>query len=301
MKYLVVDASNLLYRAFYANKNEEDAVVLGLAMHSAFLTVNKYYRLHKPDKIILCFDRDNWRKEYTMSEACYSKAIYKGLRRKDSTPAEQKKYADFLKHIAEFETMMREHTTIICLAEKGLEGDDCIAAWVTRHQDAGDSHVIISGDKDFVQLLRFKNVKLVDPATGNERTCEDPKYYMFEKMFRGEPKNTDNVQSAYPKLRETKIAAAYLDSFALTNLRNTEWTNHDGRVMNVGKLLDENKLLMDLTAQPDNIQDIMDMMVVKATLAKKKFSHFHFMKFLGKYELKRIAEQLETFVPMLSR
>lgn len=301
MKYLVCDASNLLYRTFYANKNEEDAVVLGLAMHSALLTINKYYKQFKPDKIVLCFDRDNWRKAYTKSEACYSKAIYKGMRRLTSTPAEQKKYADFLKHIAEFEAMMHEHTKIICLAAPLLEGDDCIAAWVTRHQDEGDLHVIISGDKDFVQLLKFDNTTLYDPATGNQRLCEDPKYYLFEKLFRGEPKNTDNVQSAYPKLRETKILAAYTDKFAYTNLRNTEWTNHDGRVMSVGKLLDENKLLMDLTAQPDDIQDIMDEVVVKAKIEKKKFSHFAFMKFLGKYELKKIAEQLEMFVPMLSK
>lgn len=301
MKYLVVDASNLLYRTFYANKNHEDGVALGMAMHSAFLTVNKYFRLFKPDKIVLCFDRDNWRKAYTMSDECYSKAIYKGLRRKDSTPKERQQYADFLKHIAEFEALINEHTTIICLAEKLLEGDDCIAAWVTRHQDPDDEHVIISGDGDFVQLLKFKNTRLVDPATGKDRTSDDPKYYLFEKLFRGEPANTDNVQSAYPKLRETKIAAAYIDPFAYTNLRNAVWTNKDGREMNVGKLLDENKLLMDLTAQPDDIQDIMDAVVVRGKLAKKKFSHFHFMKFLGKYELKKIAEQLESFVPMLSR
>lgn len=301
MKYLVIDASNLLYRTFYANKNEEDAVILGLAMHSAFLTINKYFRLFKPNKIVLCFDRDNWRKEYTLSEQCYSKRIYKGERRKDATPREIKKYQDFLKHISEFESIMREHTTITCLAEKGLEGDDCIAAWVTRHQDEGDEHIIISGDKDFVQLLRFVNVKLVDPATGDERKCEDARYYIFEKLFRGEPASTDNVQSAYPKLRATKIEEAYRDNFALTNLRNSVWTNHDGREMEVGKLLDENKLLMDLTAQPDHIQDTMDLVVVKGKMEKKKFSHFHFMKFLGKYELKKIAEQLEQFVPMLSR
>lgn len=297
--YLVVDASNLLYRTFYANKSEEDAVIIGLAMHSAFLTLNKYYKQFKPNKIVLCFDRDNWRKAYSMSDECYSKCVYKGERRKDQTPKEKQKYADFLAHIAEFEQLIREHTSILCLSAPLLEGDDCIAAWVTRHPE--DTHIIISGDKDFVQLLKFANVSLYDPATGKARECDDPKYYLFEKLFRGEPKNTDNVQSAYPKLRETKIQAAYLDPFALTNLRNAEWTNHDGRVMNVGKLLDENKLLMDLTAQPEYVQDAMDMVVVKATLSKNKFSHFHFMKFLGKYEMKKIAEQLETFVPMLSR
>lgn len=296
---LVIDASHLLYRTYYANPNEQSEIVMGLAMHSAFLTMNKYYKQFRPNKIVLCFDRSNWRKEYTISDECYSKRIYKGERRKNQTPAQKAKYAAFKQHISEFEAMMRDNTTIITLAEDGLEGDDCVAGWVTRNPE--HEHTVISGDKDFVQLLRLDNVRLFDPGSGKERMVDDPEFYLFEKLFRGEPKNTDNVLAAYPRLHHTKIKAAYTDPVALTNLRQSNWTDFDGRVMNVGKLLDENKLLMDLTAQPEYIQDIIDRMVVMAMLKKPKFSHFQFMKFLGKYELKKIAEQLETFVPMLSR
>ena len=221
------------------------------------------------------------------------------MRRVDSTPAQAAKYAAFQKHIGEFEAIMGDHTTIITLSADQLEGDDCIAAWITRNPER--NHTIISGDKDFVQLLKYDNVQLLDPATDKLRTVDDPKYYMFLKLFRGEPASTDNVCSAYPKLRETKIQEAYKDSFALTNLRNATWTDHDGRIMEVGKLLDENKLLMDLTAQPEHIQDIMDQLVVSALMKKRQFSHFKFLKFLGKFELKKIAEQLESFVPMLSK
>jgi hypothetical protein len=296
---LVIDASNLLYRAYYANPSEQVDIVMGLAMHAAFLTMNKYFKKYRPDRMILAFDRTNWRKGYTLSEDCYSKRIYKGLRRKDSTPAQAAKYVAFQKHIGEFETIMREYTTIITLSADLLEGDDCIAAWVTRNPER--SHTIVSGDKDFVQLLKLDDVTLIDPATDKPRMVDDPEYYMFYKLFRGEPATTDNVCPAYPKLRETKIKEAYTDPFALTNLRNATWTDHTGRIMEVGKLLDENKLLMDLTAQPDYIQELMDRVVVDGLMKKQKFSHFHFLKFLGKYELKKIAEQLETFVPMLSK
>ena len=296
---LILDVSNLLYRAYYANPNEQADIVMGLAMHGAFLTINKYFKMAKPDKVVMAFDRKNWREEYTKSDACYSKRIYKGERRIKDTPAQKAKYNAFRQHIVEFEDIMRQHTTVVALAADGLEGDDCIAAWVTRNPD--HNHTIVSGDRDFVQLLKYPNVILVDPATGKQRTHEDPLFYMFEKCFRGEPATTDNVQSAYPKLRTQKIEAAYKDPIAYTNLRMTKWTHIDGREMEVGKLLDENRLLMDLTAQPDYIQDIMDEMVAIATVKKRKFSHFHFLKFLGKYELREIAKQLETFVPMLSR
>lgn len=296
---LTIDCSHLLYRSYYANPNEQSEIIMGLAMHSAFLTTNKYFKMFKPDRIVMGFDRSNWRKDYTMSDECYSKRIYKGERRKDQTPAQAAKYAAFKKHIGEFEVMVREHTTITTLAEDQLEGDDCCAGWIQRHPER--KHTVISGDGDFVQLLRQPNVELFNPMTQKKVECADPHYYLFEKLFRGEPKNTDNVCSAYPKLRSTKILAAYKDPYELTNLRNSTWTDHEGRVMEVGKLLDENKLLMDLTAQPEYIQDIIDMMIVKATMKKNKFSHFHFMKFLGKYELKKIADTLEQFVPMFAK
>lgn len=297
--YTCFDISNLLYRAFFAEKNEDEATTTGLAMHMAFMTVNKYFKKFKPSKVVMAFDRGNWRKQYTLSDECYSKKVYKGERRKDMSPAQKEKYAAFIAHIGEFETIMREHTTVICLAADQLEGDDCIAAWIQQNPD--DMHTIISGDKDFVQLLRYENVTLCDPATGKERTCDDAEYYLFEKCFRGEPASTDNVQSAYPKLRATKIKAAYTDPFELTNLRQATWTNHDGRIMEVGKLLDENKLLMDLAAQPDHVKKIMFETVEAGRQQKNKFSYFQFMKFLGKFELKKLAEQADQFAPLLSR
>lgn len=297
--HLVLDTSNLLYRTYYANKDEDENTLTGLAMHQAFTTMNKYYKKFRPTTIVMAFDRKNWRREYTLSEECYSKKIYKGERRKDQTPAQKAKYAAFMEHIADFETLIREQSSVVCLARDGLEGDDGFAGWVQLHPDA--MHTVVSGDKDAIQLLKLPNVRLYDPATGKERLCDDPEYYMFLKMFRGEPKSTDNVQSAYPKLRETKIQAAYTDPFVLTNLRQEFWINEDGREMNVGKLLDENKLLMDLEAQPPHIRQLIADTINEAKQNTGKFNYFNFMKFLGKYELKALAKQLDQFANMLSR
>lgn len=296
--HLVLDTSNLLYRTYYANKDEDESTLTGLAMHQAFTTMNKYYKKFRPTSIVMAFDRKNWRREYTLSEECYSKKIYKGERRKDQTPAQKAKYAAFMEHIADFEKLMREQSSVICLAEDGLEGDDLFAGWVQLHPDA--MHTVVSGDKDSIQLLKLPNVRLYDPATGKERLCDDPEYYMFLKAFRGEPASTDNVQSAYPKLRETRIQAAYTDPFALTNLRQETWINADGREMNVGRLLDENRLLMDLEAQPPHIRQLIADTIENAKANTGKFNYFNFMKFLGKYDLKALAKQLDQFAKMLS-
>jgi hypothetical protein len=71
--------------------------------------------------------------------------------------------------------------------------------------------------------------------------------------------------------------------------------------MNVGKLLDENRLLMDLERQPPHIRQLIIDTIEAAKENTGKFNYFNFMKFLGKYELKKLAQQLDQFANMLSR
>ena len=155
--YLLLDISNLLYRNFYANKSEDDITIAGLAQHQALLTLNKYYKEYSPDKIIMCFDRPTWRKEYTKSNKCISEKIYKGNRRKDMTEKEEKKYKLFLEHLTNFEALIKEYTSIVCLAMKNLEADDLVAGFCQGYSK-NNKITIISTDKDFIQLLGLTNV-----------------------------------------------------------------------------------------------------------------------------------------------
>jgi len=304
MKYLLFDMSNLLYRTFFAHHTEDDITIAGLASHSALTTLNKYYREQKPQKVVAAFDRPTWRKDYTASDECVSKKPYKGNRRQTMTPKEKIKYEQFCAHLNDFETLITENTTIISLAAAKLEADDLIAGFVqVQTLDPANEIVVISGDKDMIQLLRFPNVRVVDPATGKDRSLDDwngdADYFMFMKCLRGDA--GDNVQSALPKVRETRILKAYNEAYERANLMNESWKGVDGRDFLVKDLYKENQLLMDLTAQPDDIQKLIVKTVVNAIKKPGKFSYFHFVKFLGKYELKKVAEQADNFVPLLSR
>lgn len=303
-KYLVFDITNLLYRTFFAHKGEDDITIAGLASHSALLTLNKYYRDYKPNKVVMCFDRTSWRKEFTVSEQSITKKPYKGNRRQNMTPAEKIKYQLFLNHLSDFETMMRDHTSVITLAGDKLEADDLVAGFiqVTTLNEDDCEIVVISGDKDMIQLLGFPRVRVVDPATGKDRTLEewndDAEYFLFEKCIRGDL--GDNVMSALPRVRSTRIKKAYEDEFERINMMKETWKLGDQEYV-VGDVFKENQLLMDLRRQPDDIQRQIVQTVLHGVSNPGSFSYFHFMKFLGKYELKKVAEQAETFVPLLSR
>ena len=306
MRYLIFDVSNLLHKTFYAHNTEDDITLAGLASHSALMTINKYYNKFKADKIIMAFDRPSWRIDYTKSPDCISGLVYKGERRKDQTEKQKERYALFKQHIKDFEHLIRENTSIIALARAELEADDLIAGAVQMLTlDEDNEAIIVSADKDFMQLLRYDNVYLVDPATGNERTLEEydnnADLFMFEKCFRGEGGGGDNVQSAYPRLRKNKIVEAFTDDFAKTNLMNHTWVHPKSKKeFRVGDLFEENKLLMDLEAQPDDIQIKIIKTVQDELDNPGTFSYFEFIKFCGKFDLKKVSDGSDLYIKMLS-
>ena len=185
-----------------------------------------------------------------------------------------------------------------------MEADDLAAGVIQTVSitDPDAQFIVVSADKDLIQLLRHDNVRLIDPATGNDRTLDDWNHdadlFMFEKCIRGD--GGDNVQSARPRIRKTRIWKAYEDDFERANLMEETWTNQDGKEFKVKDLYKENILLMDLEEQPEDIQLRMIQTVIDGLENPGEYSFFHFMRFVGKYELKRISEQIENFTPMFS-
>lgn len=302
--FLIYDISSVLYRTFFADKNETDETLAGLAVHAALNTLNKYFKLYKPrKKVVMAFDRSSWRKEYTASEQCISKKPYKGNRRKDMTPAQQAKYQRFLNHINEFEQLIADHTTIITLLEERLEADDLIAGFCQKYANEENEIIIISSDSDLLQLVAYPNVRVVSPADGEDQSLEeynnDPDLYLFTKCIRGDP--TDNVQSAYPRISSKKIREAYTDPFARVQLLKSTWTNEQKIEFVVEKLYAENRILIDLGCQPENIQQLIKQSIESAFEKKRQFSMFFILKFIGKYKLNRIKDSIDQYVPLLSR
>lgn len=296
--YLCFDASNVLQRTFYAGwqANGDKKQLASLALHSALMTLNKYFNKYKPNKVVCAFDRPNWRKEYTKSDLCLSGQLYKGNRRQGMTPTERMRYEEFMEHIARFEEILREHTSMVVLARDMLEADDLLAGMAERFQD--DRVIVISADKDLIQLLRFPNTLLIDPTTDKPRECEDIEWFMFLKCIRGD--RGDNVRSAFPRVKETRIRAAFQDEVERLNLMHEQWTDERQVVNTVGDLYKENRLLMDLYAQPQPVKDMIATTIEQGFEQCGKYSHFHFLKFCNKHDLIKIREKIGDYAKMLS-
>lgn len=301
-KRMVIDTANLLFRVAAVNSKfnqgtpEEKA---GLAMHMSLNVINKFFKAIRPEQIAVTFEgHSNWRKKYTMSEECLSQRKYKANRVKDPS------MIPFFELIAGFEDMVRNHTSMVCLQHPECEGDDMVAAFCQYYPD--DQIYVVSGDSDFNQLLRYPNVDILKPDSTTPFRANnadfDPEYFIFEKCFRGDKK--DNVFPAYPRVRAEKIKKAFTDEYARNELFKTEleFLDDNGNKVKhvVGDLWLENKLLLDLECQPEEIRIKMMETVKKETEQHGKFNLFYFQKFLGKYQLKQIADNVTQYIDLFS-
>lgn len=300
---MVFDTAGVLFRISAAQSkqaqmaNADPKLRAGLALHVALNTLKKYYNLFKPDEIAITFEgRENWRKAYTKSDKCVSGRLYKGNRVYDNS------MQPFFELIDAFKQLAIQHTGLVCLTHPKLEGDDLFAGYVQRYGNTDDNIVGIAGDKDFCQLLKYDNFRLCDPDTGKFRSVEDAEYFMFEKAFRGD--TGDNVMSAYPRVRSTRLQKAYKDPFELNAILNEQWTFKDPetevvKTYTVRDLYEENHTLMNLDRQPPEIKEIIASTIDEAYTKVGKFSFFHFTKFCGQNQLEQIANTSETFAAVL--
>lgn len=308
MRWMLVDTANILFRVAAATGKynsggtaEEQA---GLAMHTALNTLNKFYKQIKPDHVAVTFEGPkNWRKAYTLSEACISKRPYKGNRVKDAS------MEPFFELMKAFEELARTHTSLVCLSHPNLEGDDVFGGFVQERCALGDEVIGVSGDKDFASLLKHPNFTLINPDDGKGRDLvklcgvNDAEYFMFEKAFRGDP--GDNVMSAYPRVQRKRMMKAFSDEYERTKIMNETWTFTDPDTQEVttyrvGDLWEENNILMNLEKQPPEIRQLISETVANAIDSRGKFSFFHFTKFCGKFGLNQIAENGQQFANLFS-
>ncbi len=324
MKYALIDTANTFFRARHvASRNSDPWEKVGMALHLTLASVNQVVRKYGIDHVIFCLEGRSWRKDFYKP--------YKANRKLDEsamTEADIEENKMFWETYELFTTFLKEKTNVSVLRHERAEADDIIARFIHLHPD--DEHFIISSDTDYVQLITDKvkqyngvagqlitlegyfddKGKIVkDKKTKEPKLLEDPQYLLFKKCMRGDA--TDNVFSAFPGVREKGSAkkAGLLEAYADINKQGFHWNNmmlqrwvdHNGEEIRVRDAYERNVTLIDLTAQPQEIKDLVDNSIRQGVRVQTTSQvGIHFMRFCGKYELTKISEQAETYAKWLN-
>ena len=321
--YILVDTANTFFRARHVVRGSlEDKV--GMSIHTVLGSVRKAWRDFNGDHVIFFLEGRSWRKDFY--------APYKRQRteaRAAQSPREAEEDRVFWETFDQFKDFVTNKTNSTVLQHPQLEADDLIAGWIQSHPE--DSHVIISTDGDFAQLIA-PNVKqyngvmqittthegyfdekgkpVKDKKTNEPKGAPDPTWLLFEKCMRGD--TSDNIFSAYPGVREkgTKNKVGLREAFAdrnskgynWNNMMLQKWTDHEGVEHRVLDDYTRNVKLCDLTAQPEDIKSLIKETINTATTAEKNIPQvgIRLLKFCAEFDLQKISEQVQSYADPLN-
>ena len=321
--YILVDTANTFFRARHVIRGSlEDKV--GMSIATVLGSVRKAWKDFKGDHVIFFLEGRSWRKDVY--------APYKRQRteaRAAQSPREAEEDRVFWETFDNFKEFIHDKTNCTVLQHPRLEADDLIAGWIQSHPE--DSHVIISTDGDFAQLVA-PNVKqyngvmqvttthegyfdekgkyVIDKKTKLPKGIPDPAWLLFEKCMRGD--TSDNIFSAYPGVREkgTKNKVGLRDAFAdreskgysWNNLMLQKWVDHEGVEHRVLDDYNRNKLLCDLTAQPDDIRKLIVEAIAEELAKEKNVPQvgIRLLKFCAEFDLQKISEQVQSYAEPLN-
>ena len=318
--YILVDTANTFFRARHVVRGDIDTKV-GMALHITLNSVKKAWRDFNADHVVFCLEGRSWRKDYYEPYKRNRQVARDAL-----TQREQEEDTAFWEIFDEFKNFVTEKTNCTVMQHKQLEADDLIAGWVQSHPN--DNHIIISTDGDFAQLIApnvsqyngvanmtithegyfdDKGNNVVDKKTQEPKPAPQPDFMLFEKCMRGD--TSDNVFSAYPGVRKkgTKnkvgLIEAYEDKgtkgFNWNNMMLQRWTDHNGGEHRVLDDYNRNVVLCDLTAQPEDIREIIDTTVANVEPKDITQVGMRLMKFCAKWDMQRVADQAASFAEPL--
>jgi len=155
-----------------------------------------------------------------------------------------------------------------------------------------------------------KGKYVIDKKTKLPKPIPDPEWLLFEKCMRGD--TSDNIFSAYPGVREkgTKNKVGLRDAFAdrdsrgynWNNLMLQRWTDHEGVEHRVLDDYQRNVILCDLTAQPNDIQLLIQETINTAITAEKNIPQVgvRLLKLCSEFDLVKISEQVTSYAEPLN-
>ena len=189
-------------------------------------------------ELVLCYDsRHYWRRDYFPE---YKHSRRKG-REKDS-----KNWDDIFSCLNKIKEEIKNNMPYKFLEVYGAEADDIIA---TLCSESSDEVMILSGDKDFIQLQKYPNVKQYSPITKKMINGINPDDYLKEHVLKGDTSDgvpnvlsPDNsfVDGIRQKPLSKKKIAAMIDG----NFPNDE----------IKRNFQRNKTLIDLGCVPDELR-----------------------------------------------
>lgn len=330
MQYVLIDTSNMFFRARHQTHRASDTwTKLGFALHLTIMSANKVARKFGADHIVFALEGRSWRKDHYKPYKANRAEARQAL--SEIEAEEDKLFWETYDNLTKYLSTKTNCSVVRCAT---AEADDVIARWIALHpQDehvivSSDSDFVqlvapnvrlYNGINDHLFTVngveddKGKSLSFVVKSDSKIKVGKhDPdfvapadyqKWALFLKCIRGDA--GDNVFSAYPgaPIKGSKNRVGLTEAFEDRDKRGYNWNNlmlqrwidHEQQEHKVLDDYERNRMLIDLTCQPDAVKAEVDAAI------REQISHrdvgqvgMHFLKFCGRFELNKLSEHADT-------
>jgi hypothetical protein len=270
-------ASMMMHLHMSKSKEIDENMVRHMILNSLRMYRTKFSSEY--GELVLCYDSKHyWRRDYFPQ--------YKASRRK-SRESDNKDWDAIFSCLNQIKDEIKNNLPYKSVEVYGAEADDIIGILCTEYSE---ETMIVSGDKDFIQLQRYPNVKQYSPITKKRVNGENPDGYLKEHIFRGD--TSDGIPNV---LSSDNTFTDGLRQTPLTKKKISSWMDHlfDDVAPNdeVKRNYQRNKKLIDLTYTPKELSNDILMTYQDAPVGdRSKLLNYFIQK-----RLKNLTESIGEF------
>lgn len=176
---ILVDNTQVLMSSIFAQHRDVAAIDEDLVRHMVLNTYRVYRKkfFREYGELVICEDSgSSWRRQFF--------SHYKGKRRQDRKENEAQ-WTRFYEIMNKIRDEVAVHMPYRNLAVHGCEADDLIAYLVKRFAPT-EKMLVLSGDKDFSQLLIHPSVRQYSPLQKKFVEVDNPKQFLLEHIVKGD-------------------------------------------------------------------------------------------------------------------
>lgn len=267
----------------HTNAKVEENMVRHMVLNSIRSLKNKFSNEYG-ELVIACDHKNCWRKDIF--------PYYKANRKKSRKESELN-WNEIFECLNKIRQELNDYFPYRVLHVETAEADDIIATLVFNHGiegfNSGEKILILSGDKDFIQLHNYHNVNQYDPVKKKFVTHDTPSTFLKEHILRGDtgdgiPNFLSNDNCFVVGERQKSLTQKKLDHYL-----NIEPELFESEMFK--RNYNRNSILIDLRNIPQQLRDIiMDEYVKNANKPTNQiFNYF------VKYRLKTLMENINDF------
>lgn len=265
----------------HTNIEVEEGLLRHMVLNSIRSYRTKFYKEYG-ELVIACDGKNSWRRD--------AFPYYKAHRRKtrEKSELDWKSIFDSLNNIR---NELRDNFPYKLIHVERAEADDIIGTICHEYGrllNSGEPILIMSGDKDFIQLQTYANVSQYDPIRKRWIKHSNPDQYLLEHIVKGDRgdgvPNVLSKDDCFINGRQRPVRQKFLDLI-------TEFFAGTGEVdEEVRRNLSRNKTLIDLKQTPDDIKlNILEQFEQTANDRNKLFNYFiekrlkNLIEYIGDY------------------